>query len=218
MIDRSHSIVQATGRKNSVASIHRRSRLFLLLVALSALTLFIGACGGGAQTDTDDQTTVAFEDLPEGMGRGYPTVSLEGIDNAKNGTNSGDHAADFALVLEDGRQLRLSDLEGRPVMLNFWATWCPPCRQEMPDIIKAYEAGDDLVVLSIDERENIDAVKPFAEAFGISMPMVIPRLIKSLGERTSHLVSAELVMNLGTEYLSTSCQVLIMKRRSWTLS
>ncbi len=172
MINRSHSIAQA-GRKNFVGPIHRRSRLFLLLAALSALTIFISACGGGGQADAVEAQTIAFEDLPAGMGRGYPIVSLDGIDNAQNGTDSGDHAADFALVLEDGSQLRLSDLEGRPVMLNFWATWCPPCRQEMPDIIKAYEAGDDLVVLAINERENMDAVKPFAEDFGISMPVAL---------------------------------------------
>lgn len=173
MIDPSHSIAQV-GRKSFVGPIHRRSRLFLLLAALSALALFISACGGGAQADAAGVQTIAFESLPEGMGRGYPVVSLEGIDNAKNGTDSGDHAADFVLTLEDGSQLRLSDLQGRPVMLNFWATWCPPCRQEMPDIIKAYETADnDLVVLSINERENIDAVKPFAEAFGISMPVAL---------------------------------------------
>ena len=58
-------------------------------------------------------------------------------------------------------------------MLNFWATWCPPCRQEMPDIIRAYEADDELVVIAVNERENLDVVKPFAEEFGISMPVAL---------------------------------------------
>ncbi|MFP3361655.1 redoxin domain-containing protein, partial [Planococcus sp. SIMBA_143] len=48
------------------------------------------------------------------------------------GTEVGDRAADFTLETMEGKEVGLSDYEGQPVFLNFWATWCPPCEEEMP--------------------------------------------------------------------------------------
>ncbi len=76
-----------------------------------------------------------------------------------------------------GGELRLSDLQGKPVIVNFWATWCPPCRQEIPELIAAYEAhgAEGLVLVGVDLQENEDAVAAFAEEFGITYPLVIDR-------------------------------------------
>jgi len=150
----------------------RLLKLTAIVSALSLLLLLLGACGG-ASASAPSGDAIAFEELPEGMGRGYPNVSLADINNTGTGSESGDQAPDFILQTEDGAYISLDDLKGRPVMLNFWATWCPPCRQEMPDIIKAYETDDELVVLAVNVREEIGAVKPFAEDFQISMPVVM---------------------------------------------
>lgn len=76
-----------------------------------------------------------------------------------------------------GGEVRLSDLQGKAVVVNFWATWCPPCRREIPELIDAYERYRDrgLVVLGIDLQESDDQVREFAEEFGIPYPLVIDR-------------------------------------------
>ena len=63
----------------------------------------------------------------------------------------GDVAPDFVTILSDGRIVRLSDFRGQPVWLNFWGSWCPPCRAEMPDMEAAYkELGPrGLVMLAV---------------------------------------------------------------------
>lgn len=76
-----------------------------------------------------------------------------------------------------GGEIRLSDLQGKAVVVNFWATWCPPCRREIPELIDAYQQYRDrgLVVLGVDLQENDDQVRAFAKEFGIDYPIVIDR-------------------------------------------
>ena len=68
----------------------------------------------------------------------------------------GDMAPDFKLQDNNGNMVTLSDLRGKVVMVNFWATWCPPCRAEMPSMEKLNNAmaGDDFVMLAINIEEN----------------------------------------------------------------
>ena len=63
----------------------------------------------------------------------------------------------------DGRQVTLAEFQGKPVVINFWATWCPPCRLEMPEFQRAYEAyqEDDLVILAVNAAEQPEVVRSF---------------------------------------------------------
>jgi peroxiredoxin len=91
--------------------------------------------------------------------------------------DEGDLAPDFLLETLDGREARLSDYRGKPVVLNFWATWCRPCRQEMPQLIAAqdrYEAGG-LVVIGLNLQEGKSLIEPFADDYGIDFPVLIDR-------------------------------------------
>ncbi len=83
---------------------------------------------------------------------------------------------DFSLTALDGSTFHLSDTRGRPVVLNFWATWCPPCRAEMPTIqSRSEEWGDALLVVGIEVGEPPNEVQSFVDSFGLTFPVVLDR-------------------------------------------
>jgi thiol-disulfide isomerase/thioredoxin len=88
-------------------------------------------------------------------------------------------APDFTLETLDGSQLTLSELRGRPVMLNLWASWCLPCRVEMPAIERVYQRHreDGLVVvgLNVTAQDSEAAARAFAQEFGLTFPIVLDR-------------------------------------------
>jgi thiol-disulfide isomerase/thioredoxin len=76
-------------------------------------------------------------------------------------------APDFTLKGEDGKIYRLSDYRGKVVVLNFWATWCPPCRYEMPSMERAWRKvkGGNIAILAVNVGENGDTVFAFTGRF-----------------------------------------------------
>jgi len=86
----------------------------------------------------------------------------------------GEPAPDFTLADIYGSTHALADFKGKPVVLNIWATWCPPCRQEIPDLIAfARDHDGEAVVLSISVDEAGEDVAGFAEEFGINYPVLL---------------------------------------------
>ena len=75
----------------------------------------------------------------------------------------------------DGRELSLAEFAGRPVWVFFWATWCPPCQQETPDIRAAFEAHRDegLVIVAIDIQEPAESVREYATRYGLSYTIAL---------------------------------------------
>ncbi len=88
---------------------------------------------------------------------------------------AGSVAPDFELPDVNGEMVRLSDFAGRPVILNFWATWCAPCRVEMPALQEAQaEFGDDgPVVLTINQEETAERVTEFFDEIGLTLPALL---------------------------------------------
>lgn len=116
-----------------------------------------GDVSGGAQMV--DQVARPPEDVPIEPLRGNPV---------------GQRAPDFTLPALDGTSYTLSDIHDRPVLINFWATWCGPCRTEMPVIEDAYQAhkAQGLIVLAIDVEENSEVAEVFAGWLGITFPVL----------------------------------------------
>jgi peroxiredoxin len=111
---------------------------------------------------------------------GYGIVELPDAKNVTGRAPSSDEgraAPDFLLRTLDGGDLRFSDLQGKPVLVNFWASWCTPCRGEMPEIVRAYDKyrDDGLVVVAVDLQENAEQVRAFAGDFGMEFPVAFDR-------------------------------------------
>ncbi|HEY81646.1 MAG TPA: TlpA family protein disulfide reductase [Caldilineae bacterium] len=87
----------------------------------------------------------------------------------------GHPAPDFTLQTVDGAPLALADLRGKAVVLNFWATWCPPCRGEMPELQAAHEtyAPGGLVVLGVNQAEARAVVQAYLDELGLTFPVVL---------------------------------------------
>ena len=120
-------------------------KAYMLLLAL--FTLFVGVDCASAQDEEIAKTTLV---------------------------KVGDAAPDFTVTMFDGNEVTLSKLKGKVVLVNFWATWCPPCREELThvekEIIEAFE-GQDFVFLPISRGEKRETVEKFRKKMGYSFPM-----------------------------------------------
>ncbi len=98
-------------------------------------------------------------------------------DNVSKTVKIGQPAPDFTLRGPNGETVRLSDFAGHPMLINFWATWCPPCRFEMPLLEQTYEKLKDqgFVVLGVDVQEGPDLVNPYIQEMGLTFPVALDR-------------------------------------------
>ncbi len=131
-------------------------------IAIAAVVLAVlvaGAYVAGRRRSSGGQPAV--DTAPGALDSNEPTV--------------GRAAPDFALRRTDGTVVKLSDLHGKVVFLNFWATWCLPCKQELPDIQKVYDekrtAG--LEVLEINYQEGRADALAYFEARSLTMPLLL---------------------------------------------
>ncbi|WP_373228600.1 TlpA disulfide reductase family protein [Cohnella sp.] len=119
--------------------------------------------------------------LYESVYKEAATLSAAGTEvNTETGIRIGNKAADFTLTTIDGKEVSLSDYRGKRVLLNFWATWCPPCKAEMPHMEKFYKEyqQDDIVVLGVNltnTEKSSDKVKSFIENRGLTFPILLDK-------------------------------------------
>ncbi|WP_047981171.1 TlpA family protein disulfide reductase [Ornithinibacillus contaminans] len=109
-------------------------------------------------------------------------TSVEGVSivspNAE-GINEGDTAPDFKLKMLNGDTVTLSDLKGKKVLVNVWATWCPPCKEEMPELQQFYEEyGDDIEIIAVNatgSERNEQAVRDFISEYDYTFPVAFDK-------------------------------------------
>lgn len=134
----------------------------LLIVALALLLLLGGAF-------------VLYDRLSQGVDADQLAAQSGQQDQGDSGDES-KKAPDFTVYDRDNNQVRLSDFEGKPLVLNFWASWCGPCQREMPDFDEAYaELGGDIHFLMVNmttsDRESFENAAAFIDEQGYSFPV-----------------------------------------------
>ena len=127
-------------------------RLIRLAILLTAVINFV-ACSRPSRSDTSAAQNAQEDVSPE----------------------VGFFAPDFELEVVGGGLVRLSEFRGNPVVVNFWASWCGPCRSEMPDIQAVYDVyhQQGLVILGINQEESEARVAEFAEELGLTFPLLL---------------------------------------------
>ena len=103
------------------------------------------------------------------------TTVLLVVGCSSQATQVGELAPDFQLPNLEGQSVSLSDFRGEPVLVNFWASWCGPCRYEMPFIQEVYEewSASGLVMLAINQGESLSTVNDFMQSGNYSFPVLL---------------------------------------------
>lgn len=135
------------------------------------------AAGTTAESPGDGQTggaagNAAADEAQADAGQGEGDSGIE----AQPGVplKAGNKAPDFTAELIDGSSLALSDLKGKPVIINFWATWCGPCVREMPAFERLKEDfGDDIGIIAVNCGDDADTVKDFVDENGYTFPVAL---------------------------------------------
>lgn len=143
--------------------------LFVLagaMLAYRSLSDYVSPDGDGSLLDrvTDGQSA---ETVKTGIG------TSDTADSAQSNVYA---AMDFTVYDIDGNRVQLSDFYGKPILINFWATWCPPCKAELPDFDRVYaDYGEDVVFMMVNmtdgSRDTVESASAFVHDNGYSFPV-----------------------------------------------
>ncbi|WP_226034846.1 redoxin domain-containing protein [Aquibacillus saliphilus] len=141
----------------------------ILLILLIGIFIFNSTSQESNKTNSTNEIDVSGDSSVKGT----TILSPE----TEEGLKVGDKAPDFTLETLDGEKITLSDYKGKKVFLNFWATWCGPCRIEMPDMHEFYKKfGDEVEIIAVNATEtenNVTDVEKYTDQGNFSFTTVI---------------------------------------------
>jgi peroxiredoxin len=141
-----------------------------VFIIICLATVLMAACS--TQSKVDNSSVAAGSALSESQSEGLSDVSESDEDIA----HEAELAPSFSLETLDGEVVTLKDYEGSYVILNFWATWCQYCDQEMPDLM-AFQAKykDEVTVLSINVKEDAKTVQAYVDKKKLNLPVLLDK-------------------------------------------
>ena len=129
-----------------------------------------------------------------------PSVEIEVEEIEETGLEIGKFPPDFELTTFSDKVIKLSDFKGKKVMLNFWASWCGPCKAEMPHMeayYKKYKESDNVEIIAVNmmaqERNGVKGVQDFIDDYGLTFPIPI--------DEDGEVMKAYKVLTIPTTYL-----------------
>lgn len=200
----------------------KKSSLIILIVAMSLVLVggiyFLGNMNEDNQEELvpDEQDYTEGSELEEPTETEEPTEVEEPTESEESTTTTnhdgsldhehfeiemGKRAPDFTLLDLEGNETRLSDYSGKLVFLNYWATWCPYCVEEMPDLQKMHEENDDLVVIGVNVRESKEQAQDFMTEGGFDFPVML--------DEDGHIASLYLVNAMPSTFFLNSEGIII---------
>ncbi|MFP3897081.1 MAG: redoxin domain-containing protein [Anaerolineales bacterium] len=139
-------------------------------IVLIACLILLAACAPEAAS-TPSPTPVSTQEEKPSI-----TPTKQASTNPKS-PEAGNPAFDFTLQSLGGEEVSLSDFRGQVVMLNFWASWCGPCRIEIPHMIELYNEKRDqgFEIVAVNLREDADRVEDFSQELGMAFPILLDK-------------------------------------------
>jgi len=134
----------------------------IALAAVLTLGLVVSGCPGEPEQNSEQN--------------GFALGRITGVStDSTQSPQVGELAPDFYFETPEGASSSLSQLQGTPVLVNFWATWCGPCAYEMPHLQQFYDErqGDEVVLLTINIQEGSSQVSQFMQSKGFSFPVLL---------------------------------------------
>ena len=154
-----------------------KKMIIWLCIAAALILFFAGVSALYEKLSGESGSGNLVIDMPQGaqssQGSGNPDSTPSGASSGQSTTNP---APNFTVLDKDGNTVEFSSKKGKPMILNFWASWCPPCKAEMPDFEEAYKKYGDkvefmMVNLTDGNRETLQKAKDHVSSNGYTFPV-----------------------------------------------
>src|SRR5205814_8902835 len=181
---------------------------------LQPMPAFVSPPCGPQSEEAQNMTRKSWLTLTAGLALASPPLSSQTpvqVDTITQppleaGNRPGLAAPEFTLKSLAGPEASLSDYKGRPALINFWASWCKPCRSEMPDIVAAYrahqESGLEVLAINLTDQEGMKDIRKFVAEFQMPFPVLLDergrvrRLYALIGVPTSVRIGSDGVVRV----------------------